>query len=188
MSTENDPENAERTATRSVDFEAVARVSTRVSLSSVTFFTAAANRFVEASMVHAGWHDKAFVGFHTRVADLPGENAKLVTHVSFLALAKSGVDLTETGPGGLGDDNPDVALEAELELTYDVSPGDELAGEDAEHFAQANGTLHAWPYWREFAQSGSLRLGIEPMVVGLFKLPWASDPVVGIKPPPDSEN
>lgn len=36
-------------------------------------------------------------------------------------------------------------------------------------FAQTNGVFNAWPYWREFAQNMTSRLGLKPVLVPLFR-------------------
>lgn len=160
-----------------IDFPAVAKVSTRVAPKSVSFFTASANRFVAADEIPAGWQDTAFIGLRAHVLRMPADTGELAVAASFLALAKNDVDLATEGLSELGEDeSPDLVIEAELELIYTLRDGPELSEHDVEQFAHANGTLHAWPYWREFAQSSSQRLGVPPLLVGVFKLPSRHDP------------
>ena len=39
-----------------------------------------------------------------------------------------------------------------------------------ELFAQANGTFNLWPYWREFVQSTSTRMGLPALTVPSYRI------------------
>jgi hypothetical protein len=67
-------------------------------------------------------------------------------------------------------------LRARFRLEYAPAGLDGILEGDEEHFARTNGMLHAWPYWREAAQSMTVRMGLAPLVVGTFKIPWSGDP------------
>jgi preprotein translocase subunit SecB len=67
-------------------------------------------------------------------------------------------------------------VEATFELEYEVKGGEPIEPRDVEHFAFANGTFQAWPYWREYAQSATSRMGVPPLVIGVYKIPSVYDP------------
>jgi hypothetical protein len=74
------------------------------------------------------------------------------------------------------DNQPDIAIEAVFELVYEITDRAAIEDSDLRHFASANGTHNAWPYWREYAQSATLRLGVTPYIAPPFKLPSVHDP------------
>ena len=60
-------------------------------------------------------------------------------------------------------------VRAEYRLTYRVV-GTEALPPDALHcFAWLNGPYNAWPYWREFVQSMSARMGLPGVVLPVFR-------------------
>ena len=69
-----------------------------------------------------------------------------------------------------------VQLNVRFQLVYELEDPSRLQEADPEHFAFVNGTLHAWPYWREIAQSTTVRMGLDPLMIGTFKIPSVHDP------------
>ncbi len=69
-----------------------------------------------------------------------------------------------------------VELHARFALLYELKDLAAVQDADPQHFALANGVLHAWPYWRELAHTTTMRMGLTPLVVGTVKIPWAGDP------------
>ncbi len=69
-----------------------------------------------------------------------------------------------------GDDQPDLLIEATFVLTYEVDSFEGLEDAHLEAFAYSNGIYNAWPYWREFAQSCTARMGLRPITVPVFRL------------------
>jgi hypothetical protein len=70
-------------------------------------------------------------------------------------------------------------VECHMALDYSVSDVGlfgHLTDEDRAEFASLNGLYNAWPYLREFCQSASLRMGLQPLV--LPTLPPAQQPVL----------
>jgi preprotein translocase subunit SecB len=54
-------------------------------------------------------------------------------------------------------------------VTYAMSAAPEpLPKEDIDQFAAANGTLHSWPFVREFLHSITSRMGIPPFTLGVM--------------------
>ncbi|MCG3190805.1 MAG: hypothetical protein DIJKHBIC_00025 [Thermoanaerobaculia bacterium] len=70
---------------------------------------------------------------------------------------------------------PLLQFECEIILIYDFRaatlPPDEPGRNFFQAFANLNGKLNAWPYFREFVQSSSARMGLSPVVVPVFRVP-----------------
>ncbi len=63
-----------------------------------------------------------------------------------------------------------LVITASFELEYRAERLREFSEEALLAFAQTNGVFNAWPYWREFVQSTTARMGTKPIVVPLFRL------------------
>lgn len=63
-----------------------------------------------------------------------------------------------------------LKIEATFLLLYAIQPDKDFEPRCYEYFAQVNGALNAWPYWREFVQSATARAGIPGVVVPLFRI------------------
>lgn len=46
----------------------------------------------------------------------------------------------------------------------------EVSQAECQSFADSNGVLNCWPYWREFIQSSVARMGLPPLTVPFFKV------------------
>lgn len=160
----------------SVDFAAVAKVASVATIQHVRLLEARVERERAPEALPPDWGQSAYVGFRagsTRVH----EESWFTVATGFLCVFKEGWNPDEGGmPEFSDDDPPDVYLEAAFELVYALTDGVVVDAQDLEHFAYANGTHNAWPYWRELAQGATLRMGIPPLVVGPFKVPSKFDP------------
>lgn len=72
-------------------------------------------------------------------------------------------------------DTQEGVLEASLKylLSYAVSGTDPLDPSDVAHFAYASGTLHSWPFVRQFLFSLTANMGYPPFTLAVHKLPPA---------------
>ena len=132
---------------------------------------------VLVSRIPEDWSDQAFIGFDTTVGEHRPDDQDFTIDAAFVAVFKAGWDAgTHELPARDPDDPPEIEIHASFELTYTVSSDVELQDQDLDNFAVANGTLHAWPYWREFADSITRRMHVPGLVVGVFKLPSRHDP------------
>jgi hypothetical protein len=119
----------------------------------------------------------AFLGFDTHSLGWSDNRHEFRAEAAFLALHVAGADAREEDefPELEEDTELTVVIHAVFRLSYEVPESDEVSEEDLEHFSFANGTLHAWPYWRELAQSMTTRMGITPLIVGTYKIPSVHD-------------
>jgi hypothetical protein len=64
-------------------------------------------------------------------------------------------------------------IEARFGVTYTLQSTEGITQDQVVLFAQQNGIFNLWPYWREFVQSMTCRMSIEPLRVPLLKSPLA---------------
>lgn len=58
-----------------------------------------------------------------------------------------------------------LKIEARYVLTYRAESLKDLTREHFESFAQMNGVLHAWPYWREYVQQMCNRMCLPTLIM-----------------------
>ncbi|HEY1690177.1 MAG TPA: hypothetical protein VGF95_15085 [Solirubrobacteraceae bacterium] len=161
----------EKTATGPPDYKAVARISTQAVLQSI-----------DLASLHAQLKDGVAVPREWAVSARRSEDASANFDRDALTLVVHCAFDTAWAPEPAGELAPDLTDEAPLQLharfriEYAINSLNGILDGDEEHFARTNGMLHAWPYWREAAQSMTVRMGVEPLVVGTFKIPWSGDP------------
>jgi hypothetical protein len=117
------------------------------------------------------WHGGASVHADTHFAGESHERENAFTAYAFIELTwDHRPDVVLSGAEGIGDAEIDVVLRAIYALDYTLS--DEVMFDDVtlEHFCVFNGTFNAWPYWREFVQSTTMRLGLNPLVMPVMKI------------------
>jgi hypothetical protein len=168
-----DDSAAARLTPKDVDFEAVARISTQVELKAVRLTFLHADIVERDGPIPADWTDDVVSGLAAE-SSFEREKKELAVECGFLAVYAPGVNpTTEELPDPK--DAP-VELHARFRLVYELRDASAVRDGDPEHFALANGVLHAWPYWRELAQATTMRMGLTPLVVGTVKIPWRGDP------------
>jgi hypothetical protein len=72
---------------------------------------------------------------------------------------------------GDGATTPLLLIEARFAISYAISKMSDLKQENFEAFATQNGVYNAWPYWREFAQSATARMGLGNFTIPVYRLP-----------------
>lgn len=153
------------------NYKAVARISTQAALESIWLaFTHADLR--RETELPADWAAGARTTSNAS-AEFDREGLKLVVYCGFVAIWSP--ELQADGPVPTPRDAP-FELHARFRLDYALKGLAGIEDGDEEHFAWTNGMLHAWPYWREIAQSTTLRMGLAPLLAGTFKIPWSGDP------------
>lgn len=68
-----------------------------------------------------------------------------------------------------GGEEPVLLIEGTFDATYSVPPEQKADETALELFAITNGTFNLWPYWREFVQSMSARLGLPALTVPTYR-------------------
>ena len=71
-----------------------------------------------------------------------------------------------------GSENPEPAVEISCRfvLVYFVKSMEGITEENLIAFGRTSGVFSAWPYWREFVHSTSLRLGVPSLVLPTFRI------------------
>lgn len=63
-----------------------------------------------------------------------------------------------------------LRIQAKFELVYDVDSSRGLSDAHYGAFAESNGVFNVWPYWREYVQSTTVRMGFPPLTLPVFRL------------------
>lgn len=91
---------------------------------------------------------------------LPGKSAFLVVFTGKVALR----------PVEGATKEPALEAEVEIELRYAYPEGLDFRPDELEPFANLNGVFNAWPYFREFLQNATTRMGLPPFVLPVFRI------------------
>lgn len=119
-------------------------------------------------------------GSFSRRVSSPAEAGRVTVEISHSAHAeplseKSAFLVVFTGNAALRpaeSSSKEPALEAhvEIELRYGHPEGMDFQPDELEAFANLNGVFNAWPYFREFVQSVTTRMGLPPFVLPVFRV------------------
>jgi preprotein translocase subunit SecB len=80
-----------------------------------------------------------------------------------------------------------MSIEATLCTSYVLKPISDFNPADIEYFAKINPIYNAWPYWREFVQSMTIRMGFPALTIPLLKIMPKKSAVKKGKRQPDSK-
>jgi hypothetical protein len=71
--------------------------------------------------------------------------------------------------GNEEDKEQNLFIEATFVLSYGLQSFDGIEDKHLQAYATTNGVFNAWPYWREFVQNTTARMGIGPIAVPVFR-------------------
>lgn len=77
-----------------------------------------------------------------------------------------------------------LRIEARFVITYVVRSDEGLTQTNFDAFAERNGVFNVWPYWREFVQSITARMGLPPLTIPVFRVGTAKLKQESSLPPP----
>lgn len=100
------------------------------------------------------------ISHSARAESLPGRSAFQVVFDGKAALRPAEGESTE----------PALEVQVEIELRYAFPKGTEFTPEELAAFAGLNGVFNAWPYFREFLQSATTRMGLPQFVLPVFRV------------------
>ncbi len=66
--------------------------------------------------------------------------------------------------------SPLVTVSAVFDLEYGCEGLEDFTEEQLSAFARLNGVFNAWPYWREFVQSMTTRMGLPALVLPVYRI------------------
>jgi len=85
-------------------------------------------------------------------------------------MAKTFVQIGFALVGNYEDGSEGLRVEATFGLLYAVDWKDEPTQEVVDEFGRAVGVNNAWPYWREFVQSMTARMGLPPVRIPILRM------------------
>lgn len=62
-----------------------------------------------------------------------------------------------------------LLIKASYQILYDLEGASTYPEDALKHFAELNGPYNAWPYWREFIQTVTGRVGVASIVIPVFR-------------------
>lgn len=65
---------------------------------------------------------------------------------------------------------PFLKIRAMFALVYEAKDLSELSDKAFDSFGHANGVYNAWPYWREFVQNVTTRMGLPSLTIPVFRI------------------
>lgn len=74
---------------------------------------------------------------------------------------------------------PVFTIEAAFLLAYRAGTLKGITKEACAAFGETNGIYNAWPYWREYVQNVTGRMGLPPLIVPLFRIGKSPLPAKG---------
>ena len=90
---------------------------------------------------------------------------------SFSVLARLTAEVTPKGVAGSPvNEAPLMRFLAIYELKYRVPSGEMFDEDSLRQFARTNALLNVWPYWREFVQTCTLRMGMPGFVLPVLRM------------------
>ena len=70
-------------------------------------------------------------------------------------------------------DSTVINISASFLVAYKMEEFKTFVNKDLKCFADNNGIYNAWPFWREFVQSASVRMGLPAITLPVFRI-WAT--------------
>jgi preprotein translocase subunit SecB len=148
-------EKPEKTADAKTKMAWVAEVAARVELQDVHLLSVRAEQnpdLLKAEM-------KVEFGVSTGIAS-DREAERITVTANFDAVARPADDEAKSF----------LRISASFRLVYGCGDLEELSDEKLEAFGSVNGVFNAWPYWREFVQNMTARMGLPPLVLPVFRV------------------
>lgn len=83
-----------------------------------------------------------------------------------------------------GVSSPVITIAVSFLLAYRLRNFNELTDESYRSFAELNAVFNIWPYWREFVQNVTVRMGLPPLTMPVFRITKPSEKVIREKNAP----
>ncbi len=123
--------------------------------------------------------DECFVGGNNRPFRVQSSfRAKVIEPIkekNIRILADFKIEAVDDSNTEESDDHPDkkigFSINASFSLLYYLPIDTDFSIDDLNMFANVNGIFNCWPYWREFVQSTSVRMGFSSLTIPLLKIP-----------------
>jgi hypothetical protein len=136
-------------------------VAASVNLESIFIEECSARRTVEA------FTDSEKTQIHVALKEAaigrPEEGKTFYVFLSYSLRAYDKLEPAESDP-------PAVEITCRFVLAYSIPTFEGLSDENLIAFGRTSGVFSAWPYWREFVHSMSLRLSIPPIILPTYRI------------------
>jgi preprotein translocase subunit SecB len=97
---------------------------------------------------------------NVNVKTKPNRSERLIEVLPhFTLVAKSRVDA----------DDEQLRIEALFVLQYEIDSFQGLQKSNIEAFGELNGLYNVWPYWREYVQATTVRMGLPALTIPVFR-------------------
>ncbi|MDH4203460.1 MAG: hypothetical protein OEV87_11285 [Phycisphaerae bacterium] len=73
------------------------------------------------------------------------------------------------------ENDPFATIDASFLLVYNAKNVSEMPDEYFDSFGKTNGIYNAWPYWREFVQNATTRMGLPSLTMPVFRIVKPAD-------------
>ena len=143
--------------TRPSRFDLAAPVSAQVEILEVRLVETNARR--SSVDIPSGNEVSVQVGFRVRT-DVDRDGRKVTVSPRFRV---DSADAKRKGASQL------LQIEAEFQLIYSINSFDQLTDENFKAFGELNGIFNCWPYWREYVQQTTVRMGLPPLTLPVYR-------------------
>jgi len=150
------PENTERTDEAKDRMAQVARVAKDVELKDIRVITFSAKQSPE---LIRGQMDVQQAVSTEATADAEAREIRVIARFT-----------ADAHPSGEQEGAVAVSVAVTFELAYESEVVEELSEDALDAFGAVNGVYNAWPYWREFIQNTTARMGLPPLIIPVFRL------------------
>ncbi len=143
---------------RPTDISLAVKISDQVELEEVKLLT---SEFRQLPPITQG--EKFFDVDRTVRVEVDKDKNRIVVFPKFELKGYSGKKKAEQ-------DEPFLNIKAMFALVYRAKDLSKLSKKAFDSFGQANGIYNAWPYWREFVQNVTTRMGLPSLTVPVFRI------------------
>jgi len=69
-----------------------------------------------------------------------------------------------------GIESPVIEIESSFLLVYSITDCENLTESAYQEFGEVNAVYNVWPYWREYVQNATTRMGLQSLTIPVFKI------------------
>lgn len=154
----------------SINMEIISKIAHCIELKDIYLLKSECNLFDECFLNNNNEKINIHQSFQGNIKDLvPGKKFKVL--VEFKLKTEDLQDASEK------DKKIIFLINATFILVYSFNQKEDFKKDDLGMFANVNGVFNCWPYWREFVQNITPRMGLPSLIVPLLKIPKKPPPV-----------
>lgn len=147
-----------------INMEIISKIAHCIELEDIYLLKSECNLFDESFLNKNNEKINIHQSFQGNIKDLvPGKKVKVL--VEFKLKTEDFQNSSEK------DKNIIFLINASFVLLYSFNQKADFKKGDLGMFANVNGVFNCWPYWREFVQNITTRMGLPSLIVPLLKIP-----------------